>query len=153
VAKAEDDFPSFDSLNLGDEPAEIEPAGEPEVVEVSEAEPIASVTPVEEVPQAEQPAEEPEEPETEFEKPSQLPVVLPVAAAVGVPVIALVLAFTGLLFISTAVYLIALGYIGLALWVGRRTNTVYVVILACVVAAILTGVFCLWRGLGNTSST
>ncbi len=30
------------------------------------------------------------------------------------------------------------------LWLGHKTNTVYVVILGCVLAAVLTAVYCLW---------
>ena len=161
MAKSEDDIPNFDNLDTPDDelaPAEpVAEAAEPEVVEIVEAEPAAVTPPAEEVaelvPSAETKEEAQEEEEPEEKGPSKLPLYLPVAAAVGLPVIALVGAF---LFaggtigaVSTAVYIIALGYIPLALWMGRTTNTVFVVILGCVLAAVLTSVYCLWMELGR----
>jgi hypothetical protein len=45
---------------------------------------------------------------------------------------------------STAVYFIGLTFIPLLLWLGRKTNTVYVVLLGCVIAVLMTCVYCLW---------
>jgi uncharacterized protein (DUF58 family) len=45
---------------------------------------------------------------------------------------------------STAVYIIGLGFLPLILWMGRMTNTVYVVFLGCILAALLTCLYCLW---------
>ena len=175
MAKSEDHIPNFDNLDISDdkaapsEPASAEPAepevveiaAEPEVVETVEAEvvepPAAAAPPAEEeaglAPPADKKEEEQEEKEPEEKEPSKLPLYLPVAAAIGLPVIVLLGAF---LFaggtigaISTAVYIIILGYIPLGLWIERKTNTVFVVILGCVLAALLTAVYCLWMELGR----
>jgi hypothetical protein len=164
VAKIEDDFPSFENLdNLdalslpGDEPAKLEPTADPEVVAVGEVEPIALATPseVEAAKLTEPPTKEPEpekeigEPERKFEKKGQSPALLPLAAGVGVIVVLLGLALLKFVLFSTAVYLIALGCIPLGLWASRKTNTVFIVILGCILAAILTACFCLWREMGS----
>ena len=87
------------------------------------------------------------EKESAEKTPSKLPVYLPAAASVILPVVVVALAVVHILSLSTAVYFIALGYVFLAVWLGRKTNTVYVVILGCVLAAVLTAVYCFWTEL------
>jgi hypothetical protein len=150
VAKIDGDTPNFDHLNIPKgEPAPAEHAAEPEVVEVAEAQPAASEAPAEEIKEFEPLADKEEIEEEEEKQPSKLPVVLPALAAIGLPVIALALAVLGMVYFSTAIYIILLGYVPLALWLGRKTNTVFVVILGCVVAAVLTACYCLWMELGR----
>lgn len=171
MAKPDDDIPDFEHLKaLDDESAPVEPvaeetaaepAAEPEVVEIVEAQP-AFAAPAEELkeiePLAAPPAgKEEEEEEPEEKEPSKLPTLLPAAAAIGLPVIAIVLAVLAISLysvdtvaaISTAVYVIVLGYIPLALWLGRKTNTVFVVMLGCILAAVFTGCYCLWMYMGR----
>jgi hypothetical protein len=45
---------------------------------------------------------------------------------------------------ATAVYLVGLTFIPLLLWLGRKTNTVYVVFLGIVIAGLMTGIYYLW---------
>ena len=71
------------------------------------------------------------------------------AVAVGLPVILLGLAVVNFVFFSTAIYLVAMGYTFLGLWIYRRTNTLYTVLLGCALAAVLTAVYCLWIEMGN----
>jgi hypothetical protein len=73
-----------------------------------------------------------------------LALVAAVAAAIGLPVICLALAFLNIVLFCTAFYLIGLGYVPLALWLGRKTNTIYTVFLGCVLAALMTAIYCLW---------
>jgi hypothetical protein len=162
VANTEGDIPNFDNLDLlGDEHAAAEPTAEPaepEIVEINEGEPAAAVLPAEEEAEPVRLADEKEEERKEHEpderlfeekEPSKLPLYLPVAVAIGLPVIALALALVNVWTYSTAVYVIALGFIPLGLWLGRKTNTVYVVIMGCVLAALLTAVYCLWMYLAR----
>jgi hypothetical protein len=147
VANLEGETPNSDDLKT---PGEEPQAMHPEIVEAAEAEPVAVAAPVEEV---EEPAKLPDgrSPRLRDEEkgPSKLPVYLPIACAICLPIIALAFAFLGNLYYSTAIYIIALGYIPLALWASRRTNTVFVVFLGCVLAAVLTAVYCLWMEIGQ----
>jgi hypothetical protein len=151
VANDEGKTPNFDNLRMpGEEPAPAEHVAEPEVVAVAEAEPAAVAVPAEEIATPEKFADgEPPRLRDEEQGPSKLPIYLPVACAIGLPVAAFALAVLEMVFYSTAVYLIAVGYIPLALWAGRRSNTVYVVFVGCALAAVLTGVYCLWMEIGS----
>jgi hypothetical protein len=78
------------------------------------------------------------------------------ACLIGVPIIVLLLAglcaFTfaaPLSAFSTAVYLIALGFIPYGIWKGRETNTFYAAILGCALAAMLTAAFILWSEMAD----
>jgi hypothetical protein len=142
VANVEGETPNSDNLKTpGEEPAAAEHVAEPEAV---------SAAPVEKDDQPEKfPDGEPPRLHDEEKGPSKLPLYLPVAAAIALPVIALAIAVLGFVFYSTAIYIIAVGYIPLALWAGRKTNTVEVVLLGCVLAAVLTAVYCLWMEIGE----
>lgn len=155
MANAEGDIPNVDDLTKpGEEPAPAETAAEPEVGPLpTEVEPVEATTPTEPV-EAAKPAEVTEPAEPPAEKESKLGLgtlllYLPIVVAIGLPVIALAPALFGIVYFSTAIYIIALGFIPLALWMGRRTNTVEVVFLACILAAVLTAVYCLWIEAGR----
>lgn len=59
-------------------------------------------------------------------------------------IILLALGFFKIILIATAVYLFSLAAVAYGVWLGRRTNTVYSVILGCALAAVITATFCLW---------
>jgi hypothetical protein len=143
VAKVEDQTPGSDELTpLGEEPIAAEQA--------AEAEPVALAAPAEEVEAAAKvPDGEPPRLRGEKQGPSKLPVYLPAACALALPLIALGIAASGAIFYSTAVCIIVVGYIPLALWAARRTNSVFVVLLGCALAALLVGVYCLWMELAS----
>ena len=96
---------------------------------------------------AEEPREEAKEQEVkppEGKKPFQLPWYIELAAVVVVAAIVLGLAAWHLLGLSTALYLIAVALIAYGSWKGRATNSVYTVMLACALAAIVTAAYLLW---------
>jgi hypothetical protein len=102
----------------------------------------------------EAPAESVEKPtetlaEPTEEPPAKLPFYVEIGCAIGLAVIVLALAWCGVWFFSTAIYLIGLGLIPYGLWLGRRTNTVYTIFLGCVAAALLTAIYCLWIEMGR----
>ena len=67
-----------------------------------------------------------------------------IAGTISLAVVLLVIAWSGLWNYSTAVYIIGLIFIPLVLWMSRKTNTVYVVFLGCIIAALMTCLYCLW---------
>lgn len=160
MAKIEDDTPSFENLNLSGEEAfeeEVvadEPLVEEEVVAI-DADQLAELPPIEEMPTAEPLAAEPEPREEPVQKAplekedNTLSRFLPVAAAVGLPVIVLGLVMLQFVLLSTAIYVIAMGYIPLSLWMSRKTNTVYIVFLGCTLVFVLTAIYCLWIEMGR----
>jgi hypothetical protein len=64
-------------------------------------------------------------------------------------VLLLAMGFIGLIFLATAVYFIAISVISYTIWVERKTNTVYTVMLGCALAAAVTCFYCLWLELGR----
>jgi len=58
--------------------------------------------------------------------------------------ILLVVAFLGLILFATAIYGFSLIAIAYTLWKGRKANSIYVAMLGLALAALLTGVYCLW---------
>jgi len=74
---------------------------------------------------------------------------LVVAGAIAVPVVFLALASFEFLNFSTAVYIVGLCSIPLVLWAGHKTNTVYVVFLGIILAALMTCLYCLWVALAK----
>lgn len=69
---------------------------------------------------------------------------LAIGGVIGIPLIFLLLAWFEVMNFSTAIYVIGMGFIPLILWMGRMTNTVYVAFLGCILAALLTCLYCLW---------
>jgi hypothetical protein len=110
----------------------------------------------EELKEAEAPKEAKEAKETKKpvdlfadEKKADLTPLFLIAGVFGLAVVLLVIAWAGYLGYPTAVYVAGLVFIPLLLWLGRRTNTVYVVFLGCVIAVLLTCIYCLWTVLAN----
>ena len=134
--KIEDGIPNFDEMIS---PVEVaEPAEEPAGDEVKPADPHADPHP--------NPHEDLFADEKKAGDPSRY---LVIAGVIGIPVVFLLLAWFGLLNFPTAVYIICLAFIPLVLWMGRKTNTVYTVFLGCIIAALLTCVYCLWVALAS----
>jgi hypothetical protein len=75
----------------------------------------------------------------------------PVFVTVGVIGFAVALVVVGWFgnWASTAIYIVGLTLVPLLLWLGRKTNTVYTVFLGCVIAVLLTCVYCLWTVLAK----
>jgi hypothetical protein len=79
----------------------------------------------------------------EFE-PEKKPPYAAIGGAIVILAIILVLVFLGYLNFSTALYALGLAIIPLMLWAGRKTSTVYTVILGCVLIALMTSIYLLW---------
>jgi hypothetical protein len=65
----------------------------------------------------------------------------------GLAVIAIVLAVLGymsILLISTAVFLIAMVGVAYGIWLSRKTNTVYSIMLGCALMAVIAAAYCMW---------
>lgn len=99
-------------------------------------------------PAEEEGGEEEEGEEQAPQEPSQMPAFMEWAAAIGVPLILLVLALLHLFSFTTAIYLIAVGFIPFGLWKYRDAVDVYSLLLACALAAVTTAVYfmCLEMG-------
>jgi hypothetical protein len=89
------------------------------------------------------------EEERAVKEPFKLPPYMEYAAAAGVAVILVVLAVLGLFSVPTAIYLIALAAIPYGLWKGRQMLDVYVLLLACALAAVLTAVYFMCLEIGR----
>jgi hypothetical protein len=83
------------------------------------------------------------------EKKTDLTPLLLIAAVFGLAVILLVIAWAGYLAYATAIYVAGLVFIPLLLWLGRKTNTVYVVFLGCAIAVLMTCVYFFWTVWGR----
>jgi hypothetical protein len=155
VAKIEDDIPDPDDGLTPIDAEELTPLEEM---------PADALAAVDEAPEAvvatEENPEEPVEAEAEPRKrhspdlddelePAKKPPLLEIVAAIAAPAVALGLAFAGMLSFSTAIFLIALAYIAIMMWLGRKTNTIYTVILGCILAVLVTSVYCLWEVLAR----
>ncbi len=146
MANVEGENPDFDALQVpGEGEAAVEPAAETEIASPSDetlAEPIESLD--------ESAAESEEEIEEAPAKDrGKMPVYIEWGCAIGLPVIILILAVSGILSYATAIYIIAVGFVPYGIWKGRETNTVYTVILGCALIAVLTAIYCLWMEVGR----
>ena len=157
MANVEGESPGFDDFKLPDEEATpAEPVAEGVASEEEAAaadEPDA--TPIDDEGEqavTEKPEDEasPEEEAQEevFTEPSQLPVYLEWAGAIGIPLVLLALGWFSVLYFSTVIYIISVGFVPYGIWKGRKTSTVFTVILGCALVAILTAIYCLWLELG-----
>jgi len=157
VANIEDENLNIDELKTpGEEAAAEEPVLEDEAAPADGAD--EQLQPVEatdaeavEAEEAEVKAEETEEGEEEEaeKKPGKLPLYWELAGVIGVPVVLLALFWFKIIFFSTTIFLIGVGFIPYGLWRGRRSNTVFTVFLGCTLAALLTAAYCLWMELGR----
>ena len=142
--KNDDDFLGSDLEPLEDLPALAENADM--AAEVKEVEPAAELHEAE-APQAPEEVKEAKRPVDLFadeKKTDRIPFLV-VAGAFGLAVVLLILARAKFWDYSTAVYFAGLVFIPTLLWLGRKTNTVYVVLLACAIAALMTGIISLWK--------
>jgi hypothetical protein len=164
MANSEGESPDFDELKTPGEEAPAEPVSADdfqdlegldalgsEMAEETAAEPLEeAILPEGEPIEAKEAAEpEGEQPEAVGEKkpqkePAGLSPTVVWGGAIGICVLMLVLAFLHVMFFATAVYVACVGLIGYAIWSGRATNTVYTVILACALVAVVTAVYYLW---------
>ena len=157
MANVEDENPNFDELKMpGEEAAAEEPILEDEAAPVDGAdEPLQAVEATDaeavEADEAEVKAEETEDGgEKDAEKEAgKLPLVLELAGVIGVPVVLLALFWFQIILFSTTIFLIGIGLIPYGLWRGRKSNTVFMVFLACTLAALLTAAYCLWLEMGR----
>jgi len=154
VAKVEGENPNIEEVNAPDESLvqadgmfEATTESTLEVDEATDAEPVAESSEAVET----QPTEAEESPKDaeEEQAPSKLPMYLEIAGLVCIPLMILALWWLDYLYPSTALYLFGLCLIPYGIWKGRETNTVYTVFLGCVLAAILTALYCLWMELGR----
>ena len=96
----------------------------------------------------EEPSAEAEETEPE-KTPNKSQFYMICAGAAALPVLLLVLAVCNVINLSTAVYLVGLGLVPIAVALNRETTSIWNVFLACALAALLTAVYCLWIEIGR----
>ena len=77
-------------------------------------------------------------------EPETQPPYLAIAGVIAIPIALLAIAFFGILNFSTAIYIIGLVIVSLMLWMGRKTNTVFTVLLGCVLIALMTSIYYHW---------
>jgi hypothetical protein len=151
VAETEDDLPIFDDdIVPNEEPVAAE--AEPAAAEAKPLEPEAEPTPAK--------AEKAEKPkkakkvkrrtdfDDEFGPKQSLPVV-ELGVAIAVPVVCIALAVLDFVNFSTALLAMGVALVALMAWMGRRTNTLYTVILGCILISLITSVYCLWTVLAK----
>jgi hypothetical protein len=142
VAKTEDDKPNLDDMISPDDMVLPDDALAPSDQATMDAAPIAmeaEPAPVED--------KQPKGPAPAFDdgfEPETQPPYLAIAGVIAVPIALLAIAFFGILNYSTAIYIVGLAIIPLILWMGRKTNSVFTVILGCILVALITSIFCLW---------
>jgi hypothetical protein len=142
VAKTEDDKPNLDDMISPDDMVLPDDAFAPSDQTPVDAAPIemeAEPAPVED--------EQPKGPAPAFDdgfEPETQPPYLAIAGVIAIPIALLAIAFFGILNFSTAIYIIGLVIVSLMLWMGRKTNTVFTVLLGCVLIALMTSIYCHW---------
>jgi hypothetical protein len=75
------------------------------------------------------------------EKKADMTPLFAILGVFGLTVVFLLIAWLGYLKFSTAVYFGGLAFTPLLLWLGRKSNTVYVVFLGIVIAGLMTGIY------------
>jgi hypothetical protein len=140
VDKVEDEVVDSDKAPVDEATAPAEEPAAPEEAEHTETSEEAKET------EAPEKVKETKKPVDLFadEKKADLTPLFIVAGMLGLAVILLVIAWADYWNYSTAVYIAGLTFIPLLLWLSRKTNTVYVVFLGCVIAVLMTCIYCLW---------
>jgi hypothetical protein len=141
VAKIEDDLSNLDDMGLPDDmSAPVEG-----LAAMEEAAADGATVPAAEEPTTaeEEKAKQPAAVDDDM-APEKQPPYLAIALAVSVPVILLALAYFKILSFSTAIYIVGVAIVPLMIWIGRKTMTVYTVLLGCVLIALMTSVYCMW---------
>ena len=77
-------------------------------------------------------------------EPEQKPPFLAIGGGIGILALAVALVFLGFLNLSTALFIIGVAIVPLMIWAGRKTSTVYTVLLGGVLIALMTSVYFLW---------
>jgi hypothetical protein len=131
VAEIEDDFPVVDV----EETVSSEDTAPPAEEEVAPAEVKETKAPVSAF-------------DEDMEPKRALP-ILEIGVAIGVPVVCLAIAFFGYINFSTALYFTGVALVALMMWMGRKTNTVYTVLLGIVLIALLTCIYYHWTVLAK----
>lgn len=136
-----------DELPVEELPADmLEPLPE---VEVAPTDPEI-VEPVEGEVQEEATSDEGPVAEDSPPKPKKsLPPYADIAAAGGISVVLLALGVVGLIYVSTAFFLIAVAAVFYTLWRQRATCSVYNVLLGCALVAVLLSLYFLWIEIGR----
>jgi hypothetical protein len=144
VDKNDDEFLGSDLEPLEDLPALAENADMAAKVkaEVKEVVP-AAVLDEAEAPEEVKEAKRPVDLFADEKKTDRTPFLI-VGGAFGLAVVLLILARAKFWDYSTAVYFAGLTFVPVLLWLGRKTNTVYVVLLACAIAVLMTSIVFLW---------
>lgn len=78
-----------------------------------------------------------------------LPPYADIAAASGIGAVLVGLGVVGLIYISTAVFLIAVAAVFYTIWRNRATCSIYNVLLACALVAVLLSLYFLWIEIGR----
>jgi len=148
VAKIEDDTPNFDDITSPDDMISPDDMVLPDeaFAPPEELAPDAAAVQAEAEP-ALADVERPKGPAPAFDDdmaPEKTPPYLAIAGTIAIPIALLAIAFFGYLNFSTAIYIIGLAIVSLMFWMGRKTSTVYTVLLGCVLIALMTAVYCLW---------
>lgn len=128
---------NFDELKMpGEENAAVDPVLEDEAVEQLEAEEMPADDQVAVAEKSEE-----EEPKKKSGKKSLL---VEAVAAIGLPVVCAGLFLANIIYLSSAIYLLGLCYVPLGMWMGRRSNTLYSVLVGGALVAVMTASFYLW---------
>jgi len=148
VAKIEDDTPNFDDITSPDDMISPDDMLLPDEALAPSEEPApdaaAVQTEAEPAPAGDEQAKGPAPAFDDDMAPEKTPPYLAIAGTIAVPIALLAIAFFGFLDFSTAIYIIGLAISALMTWMGRKTTTVYTVLLGCVLIVLMTSVYCLW---------
>ena len=141
MAKIEDDISNLGDMGLPDDmTAPFEGLGA-----MDEAAADGATAPAEEKPTAAKDEQDKQPAAADDDMaPEKQPPYLAIALAVGVLVVLLALAYFKILSYSMAICIVGVAVVVLMIWMGRKTNTVYTVLLGCVLIALVTSVYCLW---------
>jgi hypothetical protein len=148
VDKAEDDM-----LDSGDElmdelsASAEEPAAPAEAKDAETLEETKEPETTEEAKEAKE-AKKPVDLFADEKKTDMTPFLL-VAGVLGLTVLLLLVAWAGYWNFPSAVYVSGLTFVPLLLWLSRKTNTVYVVLLGCGIVVLMTSIYLLWVRLAD----
>jgi hypothetical protein len=143
VAKTEDDISNLDDLgSLDDLTAPVEGLDA-----MGEAAADAATVPAEEKPAEakDEKAKKPAAADDDELAPEKQPPYLAIVLGVGVVVVLLALGYFKILSYAMAICIVGVALVLLMIWMGRKTNTVYTVLLGCVLIALMVSVYCLWH--------
>jgi hypothetical protein len=165
VAKIDDELPNFDNLDDLMSPGDDDLAPLEPILDEPGLEELTAETPILEEPaestaegepamvEGEPPELDAETPDVSEEKPARKAVALPLQlewiAVIGIAVAVFALAFMNLVTFGTAMYVSAVVVVIGLMWISRARSTIYTMLLACALVAVMTAVYCLWTELGR----